>query len=43
MVKEEKRLEAEIKALVVDEEEDERYGVDVRGDELPEELKRRED
>ena len=48
MVEEEKRLEAEIKALVgragvVDEEEDERYGVDVRGDELPEELKRRED
>ena len=48
MVKEEKRLAAEIKALVgragaVDEEEDERYGVDVRGDELPEELKRRED
>ena len=48
MVKEEKRLEAEIKALVgragaVDEEEEERYGVDVRGDELPEELKRRED
>ena len=39
MVEEEKRLEAEIKALVgragaVDEEEDERYGVDVRGDEL---------
>ena len=48
MVEEEKRLEAEIKALVgragaVDEEEDARYGVDVRGDELPEELKRRED
>ena len=48
MVEEEKRLEAEIKALVgragaVDEEEDERYGVDVRGDETPSELKRRED
>ena len=48
MVEEEKRLEAEIKALVgragaVDEEEDARYGVDVRGDEMPEELKRRED
>ena len=48
MVKEEKRLAAEIKALVgragaVHEEEDERYGVDVRGDELPEELRRRED
>ena len=48
MMKEEQRLTAEIKALVgragaVDEEEDARYGVDVRGDELPEELKRRED
>ena len=49
MVEEEKRLEAEIKALVgragaVDRRRrDERYGVDVRGDELPEELKRRED
>ncbi len=48
MVEEEKRLEAEIKALVgraraVDDQEDERYGADVRGDELPEELKRRED
>ena len=48
MVKEEKRLQAEIKALVgragaVDDQEDERYGVDVRGDEIPEELKRRED
>ena len=48
MVEEEKRLEAEIKALAgragaVDEEEDERYGVDVRGDETPSELKRRED
>ena len=55
MVKEEPRLEAEIKALkaeiealmeraeAVDEEEDERYGEEARGDELPEELKRRED
>ena len=48
MVAEEKRLEAEIEALVgragrVDAEEDERYGVAVRGDEMPEGLKRRED
>ena len=31
------------RAGAVDEEEDARYGVDVRGDEMPEELKRRED
>ena len=55
MVKEEPRLEAEIKAVkaeiealveraeAVDEEEDERFGEEARGDELPEELKRRED
>ena len=55
MVKEEPRLEEEIRALeeeiqalvekaeAVDEAEDERYGEDARGDELPEELKRRED
>ncbi len=48
MVKEEARLEAEIKALVgragdIDAAEDERYGVDVRGDEMPKELRRRED
>ena len=55
MVKEEPRLEeeieeirAEIEALVeraeaTDEEEDERYGRKAGGDELPEELKRRED
>ena len=48
MVKEEPRLEAEIEALVeraeaVDEAEDERFGEEARGDELPEELKRRED
>ena len=48
MIKEEKRLKAEIEALVgragrVDAEEDARYGVDVRGDEMPAELKRRED
>ena len=41
MVEEEKRLTAEIKALVgravtVDEEEDARYGVDIRGGEMPE-------
>ena len=40
MVEEEKRLEAEIDRLVgragrVDAEEDERYGADVRGDEMP--------
>ena len=48
MVKEASRLEAEIEALVdraeaTDEAEDERYGEEARGDELPEELKRRED
>ena len=55
MVKAEPRLEEEIRALeeeiqalvekaeAVDEAEDERYGEDARGDELPEELKRRED
>ena len=55
MVKEEGRLEAETEALkaeieavvgraeAVDEEEDERFGEEARGDELPEELKRRED
>lgn len=48
MVEQEARLKAEIEALVgragaVDAEEDERYGVDVRGDELPAELKRRKD
>ena len=45
---EEARLEAEIAELLAraeaaDAEEDERHGEDVRGDELPEELKRRED
>ena len=55
MVKQEGRLEAEIEALkaeieglveraeATDEAEDERYGEEARGDELPEELKRRED
>ena len=55
MVKEESRLEQEIEALkaeiealveraeAVDEEEDKRYGEEARGDELPDELKRRED
>ena len=55
MVKEESRLEAEIEALkaeigalvdraeATDEAEDERFGEEARGDELPEELKRRED
>jgi transposase len=48
MEPEEARLEAEVAELLaaaeaVDAEEDERYGEDVRGDELPEELKRRED
>ena len=43
MVKEERRLQAEIGALLkradaVDEAEDARYGEDARGDELPEEL-----
>ena len=54
MVKAEAQLEAEISALranvralleeaaAVDAEEDERYGPDCRGDELPEELQRRE-
>ena len=41
------RLQAEIEALLtkagmVDAEEDERWGEDLRGDELPEELQRRE-
>ena len=48
MHEEEKRLQGEIKALldraqVVDAEEDARFGEDIRGDELPEELRRRED
>ena len=48
MVKEERRLRAEIAGLLdraeaVDEAEDARYGEEVRGDELPEEFKRRED
>ena len=55
MVKEEPRLEAEIEALkaeiealvdraeATDEAEDERFGQEACGDELPEELKRRED
>ena len=48
MVKEERRLQAEIRALLktaeaADEAEDARYGEDARDDELPEELKRRED
>ena len=48
MVSEERRLKAEIDRLVgragrVDAEEDERFGVDVRGDEMPEGLKRRKD
>src|SRR5712692_5904708 len=54
MVKAEAQLEAEISALranvralleeaeAVDAEEDERFGADLRGDELPEELQRRE-
>ena len=47
MLKEEARLKEELKALMaragaVDAEEDERYGEEVRGDELPEELQRRE-
>ena len=45
---EEKRLQGEIEALldraqVVDAAEDARFGEDIRGDELPEELRRRED
>ncbi len=48
MRKEERRLAAEIAGLLaeaeaVDAAEDARYGEDVRGDELPDELKRRED
>ena len=48
MAREERRLQAEIRALLktaeaVDAAEDARYGEEVRGDELPEELKRRED
>ena len=48
MAKEERRLQAEIAGLLeqaeaMDEAEDARLGEDVRGDELPEELKRRED
>jgi len=48
MREEERRLEGEIEALVerarsTDEAEDERFGEDVRGDELPAELRRRED
>ena len=48
MVGEEARLSAEIEALTaeatrVDEEEDRRLGKEVRGDELPAELRRRED
>jgi len=47
MLKSEKELEAEVARLLeeaehVDQEEDRRYGVGVRGDELPEELARRE-
>ena len=48
MAREERRLQAEIAGLLeeaeaVDTAEDARYGEEVRGDELPEELKRRED
>ena len=48
MREEERRLEAEIARLLeeaeaIDAAEDARYGEDVRGDELPDELKRRED
>ena len=48
MREEENRLQGEIEALldraqVVDAEEDARFGEDIRGDELPEELRRRED
>ena len=48
MREEERRLAAEIAGLLaeaeaVDAAEDARYGEDVRGDELPDELKRRED
>ena len=48
MRKEECRLQAEIAELLaeaeaVDEAEDARHGEEARGDEMPEELKRRED
>ena len=48
MVQEEARLEGEIEALLerarsTDEAEDERFGEEMRGDELPEELRRRKD
>ena len=48
MAREERRLQAEIAGLLeeaeaVDAAEDARYGEEVRGDELPDELKRRED
>ena len=48
MLSEERRLEAEVGSLLdrartTDESEDERFGKDVRGDELPQELRRRED
>ena len=48
MLEEERRLESEIEALLdragaVDAQEDARFGEDFRGDELPEELRRRED
>ncbi len=48
MLREERRLRAEIAGLLeqaeaVDAAEDAHYGEDIRGDELPEELKRRED
>lgn len=48
MKKEEKRLKKEIRALTaraegVDAAEDEEFGEDLRGDEIPDELKRRED
>ena len=47
MLKEQARLEKEIEALLagavsIDAEEDARYGADVRGDELPVELQRRQ-
>ena len=48
MVKSERELMAEVEALLeraerTDAEEDARYGVGVRGDELPEELRRRDE
>ena len=48
MVKSERELMAEVEALLeraerIDAEEDARYGVGVRGDELPEELRRRDE